>query len=167
MRRCVAGVRSGLLPACARCCAGVRCVNAIRVWLKCARRDLVQRSRNACVFKRYQVGFGNDLFGRQGKPPSVAHTTTLAGTSDALPLRLRGGLLFGVDDKNDPLFCGFSPWGCGKASISPGREKVSPGKPTEKWGVFITLLKMQAVIRSCGRLEVGRPLAFVRNLNAP
>ena len=75
--------------------------------------------------------------------------------------------MFGVDDKNDPLFCGFFSWGFGETSISPGREKVSHGKPTEKWGVFITLLKMQAVIRSCDRLEVGRSLAFVRNLNVP
>ena len=91
----------------------------------------------------------------------------LAGASDAFPSRPRGRHFYGVDDKNDPLFGGFSSLRSKEISVSPGREKVSHGEPTEKWVVFIMLLKKQAVIRSCDRLEVGRSLAFVRNLNAP
>ena len=41
------------------------------------------------------------------------------------------------NDKNDPLFCGFSSSSLRKINISPGRKKVSRGKPTEKYPIFI------------------------------
>ena len=114
---------------------------------------------NRCCRRRVRIDFpagkGSRRLSRQYHNPLPAPFAPFS--------RTRGKGFLQGDDKNDPLFGGFFPSPLSKTGVFPGRGKVNRGKPTEKWCLFLMLLKRQPVILSCDRLEVGCASALMGN----
>ena len=99
---------------------------------------------NRCCRRRVRIDFPA---GKGGRRLSRLYHNPLPAPFAPFS-RTRGKGFLRDDDKNDPLFGGFSPSPMSKTGVFPVRGKVNRGKPTEKWCLFLMLLKNRAVIRS-------------------
>ena len=114
---------------------------------------------NRCCRRRARIDFPA---GKGSHRLSHSCHNPLPAPFASFPHAREEGFLRG-DDKNDPLFGGFSSSPPSKTSVFPGRKEVNRGKPTEKWCLFLMLAKGGVICQQKGArfLELPSELKMV------